>query len=316
MPKPRKALIIRFSSFGDILQCFPAAQHLKLQGFDEVHWLTREDFKDLVSLNPYVDKTIGFRRSEGLKGLVAFAFELRKHSYELIYDAHNNLRSHILCAILRWGSHFVRRKKFRLRRYLLFRWKLNLFNTKVIGRDTYLQPLSTSTKNLKGFQNVSSGDGPIVLVPGAAWPLKQWPVQHWLELIRSFPNEKFIILGGKSDAVCFEIANRCNSPLVKTLAGQLSYAESYQLIKGARAVISNDTGLLHAADLFEIPTIALIGPSAFGYPASNTSHVAEVQLWCKPCSKDGRGRCKNTEFMKCMRDIKPESVAKTLGALI
>jgi len=312
----RKVLIVRFSSLGDILQCFPAAQYLKSQGFDEVHWLTREDFSGVVNLNPYVDKTIAFDRKSGFPGLIKLAIKLRHNSYDLIYDAHNNLRSNILIWILRPTlKNLIRRPKFRLRRYLLFRWHRNLFGGRFVGRTSYLKPLGASEHKFDWKFN-SSKENYVALVPGAAWPLKIWPSHNWVELIRKFPQQNFLILGGKSDEICFEIEQKTRELKVKNMAGKTSLVESIECLAKAKAVVANDTGLLHAADLLNVPTIALIGPSAFGYPASPSSQVMETDLWCKPCSKDGRGRCKNQIYMKCMRDINPESVSQILGRML
>ncbi len=307
--RKRKVLVIRFSSFGDILQCFPVAQQLKAAGFDEVHWLTREDFVEVVRTNPAIDKTIGFARSQGLYALIRLALQLRTESYDLIYDAHNNLRSHIFSIILRLGTRLVRRKKFRLHRYLLFRWHWNLFGKKVVGQQTYLEPLGASASQYP--ISVLQKENYVALVPGAAWPLKVWPLEHWLALIDQFPNENFVVLGGSNDHICFEIQKQL--PHVEVLAGQLSLLESMQYIAKAKAVVANDTGLLHAADLYQVPAVALIGPSAFGYPAAKTSVVQEVELWCKPCSKDGRGKCRNSIYKKCMYDISPKKVATALN---
>ncbi len=308
----RKVLIVRFSSLGDILQCFPAAQHFKALGYDQVHWLTRSDFGEVVGLNPYVDQTLEFPRARGsfsgFLSLFKLAFSLRGN-YDLVYDAHNNLRSHILCAVLRWNTKILRRKKFRWRRFLLFKFHWNLFKSKVIGQQTFLDPLNTELKPFS-WKNILQKENYVALVPGAAWALKQWPLKHWLDFIQKFPEENFVILGGKSDNICFEIENEI--PRVKNFAGQLSLAESIGVLSQAKAVVSNDTGLLHAADLFQVPTVALIGPSAFGYPAAPTSETLEVDLWCKPCSKDGRGRCKNKIYQKCMVDISPQRVAQTI----
>jgi ADP-heptose:LPS heptosyltransferase len=310
----RKVLILRFSSLGDILQCFPAAAALKAD-YPEIHWLTREDFAEVVRLNPYVTKTLSFNRTKGLIGLIKLAFQLREQKYDLIYDAHNNLRSHIICAILRWNSKLVRRKKFRFRRYFLFRWRWNLFGKKILGQETFLEPLGVSQNDFQLNLPVSKQNY-VALVPGAAWPLKLWPRDHWLDLIHKFPNQKFVIIGGKSDQICFEIESRTKREQVTNLAGQLSLVESIQKIAAAKAVIANDTGLLHAADLLGLPTVALIGPSAFGYPTSKKSHTLEVDLWCKPCSKDGRGRCRNKTHMKCMIDIDSKRVAKKLAEIM
>ena len=73
-------------------------------------------------------------------------------------------------------------------------------------------------------------------------------------------------------------------------------------------MISADTGALHIADLFGRQAIALMGPTAFGLVARPTSVVLSVPLDCRPCSKDGRGRCSQKIYQRCMVEITPAQV--------
>jgi ADP-heptose:LPS heptosyltransferase len=61
-----KFLIIRFSSIGDIVLTTPVVRCLKQQvPGAEVHYLTKENYRGLVSNNPYVDKSTGTRQQLG-----------------------------------------------------------------------------------------------------------------------------------------------------------------------------------------------------------------------------------------------------------
>jgi heptosyltransferase-2 len=62
------------------------------------------------------------------------------------------------------------------------------------------------------------------------------------------------------------------------------------------------------ADLFRVPGIALIGPTAFGYPSGPTVRVIEQAFPCRPCTKDGRGKCRRAR--SCMEEISPGEVAR------
>ena len=55
-----KILIIRFSSIGDIALTSPVIRCLKNQlANSEVHYLTKNTFKQIIESNPYVSKTYG-----------------------------------------------------------------------------------------------------------------------------------------------------------------------------------------------------------------------------------------------------------------
>ena len=100
------------------------------------------------------------------------------------------------------------------------------------------------------------------------------------------------------------------------LAGKVSLVETSRVIERASLVVSNDTGSLQVADQMERPTIALIGPTAFGYPSHATSIYLENPLWCQPCSKDGRGGCVNDLYKRCLVELAPERVAAKAIAML
>lgn len=327
----KKVLLIRFSSFGDIVQALPAASAIKQSWPEaELHWLVRADFQDLVKNHPAVNKTWILNRQDGLKGLIRLSQQLAKEQFTHVYDAHNNLRSRLLALLLRWHgrrTRWLRRPKNRLKRLLLFRFRLNLLPQPFVGQLSYLQPLTkwkisselplapqffcATETQVKIRAQISDWQPFVALVPGAAWELKRWPVSHWRKLISLCKEQRFVILGGQDEKFCEEIQSVAPER-VRNFAGLVSLAESCAILQDASSVVSNDTGLLHVADSLGLPTVAIIGPTAFGYPARATSRVAELDLPCKPCSKDGRGRCRNPVFQKCLRDLSAEQVRTLL----
>lgn len=326
-----KLLVIRFSSFGDIVQAIAVPRaFLDAYPGSSVDWLTREDFASLVAEQDSISKVISFSRRSGFLGLLSLAWELSRSGYTHIYDAHSNLRSSILMALLRvlsWRSKFAVRPKSRFRRFLFFKFRMrSVLPRPFRAADSYHRPLETwglSPVVPSGAQFRvtagpvpelrSSGAGPVVaLAPSAAWEMKRWPVEHWKTLIDLMPDASFVLLGGKEDTFLLQL----EGPRVKNLAGKLSLVESSRVIAAADLVISNDTGSLQVADQMERPTIALIGPTAFGYPSHSTSVALEKPLWCQPCSKDGRGRCVNDLYKRCLVELEPTVVAAQARALL
>lgn len=344
-------LIIRFSSFGDIVQSIgvPKAFRNKFSNA-KVDWLTREDFSELLTRHPEIHHVISFSRKKGFIELIRLAIELSTAHYTHIYDAHNNLRSHILVSVLKfcylirhlesaikknsdWRSPlFIRRPKNRIKRLLYFKFRLptlprhyrgaNSFHEPLVpwglepivpsGRQLFVDPsLPHSVENL-----LSSESKPIVaFAPSAAWAMKRWPVSHWQELVRLLPEFSIFLLGGPEDDFLKEIA-AIAPERVRNLAGQLTFNESCAFVARVPLLVANDTGLLHVADQMETPVIGLIGPTAFGYPTHATSLFLETPLYCQPCSKDGRGRCRNNIYQKCLVDILPKKVAKKIKLIL
>lgn len=328
MNTENKVLIIRLSSFGDILQCLSSPAVLKKAWPDsQVHWVVRSDFEELIAHNPHIENVWSFNKKRGLLAWLQLAYRLRSEDFTHVYDAHSNLRSRLLCAVFRmvfWKNSYsvIRRSKMRFKRFLLFQLGKNLFPTPFKGQVSFLKPLQKwnidtsipskpqlhfSSDTLARVNPLLPKEKFIAIAPSAAWPMKRWPIDYWKQLISLNPEKYFVILGGPDDQFCAEIAAIAPQRTLN-LAGQLKLLESCAVLLSAQQVVSADTGLLHAADLLGKKTIALIGPTAFGYPSHPNSHVLETSLDCKPCSKDGRGRCTQDVYQKCMVSISPQMV--------
>ncbi len=341
LPSRAKVLIIRLSSIGDIIQCMSVVEGIKNTFPEsEVHWIVRQDMQKILQADPQIDKLLVFDRKEGLLGLMKFAWRLRKEGYDLVYDAHYNIRSRIIKSILTpfWKQWFgikpllVVRKKHRLRRILFFQFGMkNALPNPFRAIASFQLPLKkagvdfdarkkkewrfpeevSKAVQAKVFQEMPDGQKWVTLVPSAAYEMKRWPVEYFKELVTSMPDYHFVVIGGPEDVFCEEI---CSVAPDRTynLAGKTSLIESFYIVSESQFVVSADTGFLHAADLFRRNGVALLGPTAFGYPTNEEMEVLKSDLACMPCSKDGSGGCKMKVYKQCMFDIRPEMVKERI----
>lgn len=324
-----KILMIRFSSLGDVTQSLSVASRLNDLG--EVHWVIRSDMADLAKAHPSVKKLWILDRKAGFFSLLQLAFQLRAERFSRIYDAHNSLRSRILCALL-W-IHFpfpklVRKPRYTWKRILLFWFRINTFRKPFSGQRELLRPLAKwglSTEVLpptpqifftekeldesKDIFNQLQGKSPIGLAPSSAHELKKWPKDYWKELIQILPEEKFIAFGGPDDHFIQEIQAAAPDRVINA-AGRLTVKGSGAALLKCKLLVANDTGLLHIAEQSGVPAIALMGPAPFGFPSRESTRILERNLSCRPCSKHGQGPCKNPIFQECLRSISPQEVAQ------
>ena len=340
MSQNEKILIIRFSSFGDVVQSLSLPSALK-QSFPkaEIHWITRSDMASLLQGHPALDRVWVFSRASGIDGLIKLGWEMRGQNFTRIYDAHNNLRSHLLSFILRpfgllgFGPRLLRRSIRRWKRFLLFRFRVNTFEKPFSGQRDLLEPLQAwgvskspppapqifiAPADQKKAQEIAGNfAGSIALAPSAAYFLKRWPKEHWIDLIKTMPEQKFILLGGPQDTFIEEIAQAAPNRTLN-LAGKTSLGESAAIVELSSLLIANDTGLLHVGEQLGKNCIALMGPAPFGFPSRATTKIMEIDLACRPCSKHGQGPCVNKKFHRCLVDITPAQVAfeavKKVGA--
>ena len=335
-----KILLIRFSSFGDVTQTLSVPTKLKKLNA-EVHWATREDMSPLIQGHPWVDKIHTLDKRSGVSGLIKFILKLRAEKYSRIYDAHNNLRSHLICFFLRFPldisrvfsqPKLVRTSQKRIKRFLLFNLRINTYKMPFSGQRDLLEPLTewgiddtlppapqikiqdTSMKKIEAFLNDKNIKSFYALAPSAAFILKRWPVKHWIELIQKMPRENFVILGGPEDTFINEIA-KSDPDRVFNLAGQCTLQDSAAVVFLSKALVSNDTGVLHLGEQLGKKTIALMGPAPFGFPSRPSTRILQRNLDCRPCSKHGQGPCKNKIFHECLESILPDEVCQQLTTM-
>jgi ADP-heptose:LPS heptosyltransferase len=325
-----KILIVRLSSFGDIIQGMSVLAPLKKQfSTAPIHWVARSDMAPLLEMTNLIDQSWSYDRKSGLRGLFQLGFQLRAEGFTHIYDAHSNLRSFILKLIL-WspGRKIITRSKERLKRFLLFQCRVNTFDWPYQGMKSFVKPLKTwfvlseslqikfnfSKPEINKVSNFESSKK-ISLVPSAAWKMKRWPIGHWKRLIELLPEYEFIVLGGPGDDFCSELQALAPERVINT-AGQLSLRESCLVVQDSLLVISADTGLLHVADLTGTPCLALIGPTAFGFPTHSNVEVMQKDMQCRPCTKDGRGSCSQRIYQQCMVDISAQEVADKIRTML
>ncbi|QWD77725.1 lipopolysaccharide heptosyltransferase II [Polynucleobacter sp. MWH-Svant-W18] len=159
-----------------------------------------------------------------------------------------------------------------------------------------------------------------VLCPGAEYgPTKRWPTDHFAKLTKLLLAEnssnQVILLGGKGDHILGqEITSQAGAvDNLQNWCGETSLDEAIALISMSKAVISNDSGLMHIAAALNTPQIAIFGSSdpAHTPPLSNKAKVIWLNMSCSPCHKR---ECPLGHLL-CLKDILPEQVFATLNTL-
>ncbi len=176
-----------------------------------------------------------------------------------------------------------------------------------------------SVQNKLQSANISS-DLIYVMCPGAEYgPTKRWPTEHFAtlaqKLIAENPNIQIVLLGSKSDhALGQEITSQVKiNGNLHNWCGNTSLDEAIALIGMSKAVVSNDSGLMHIAAALNTPQVAIFGSSdpVHTPPLSDKAQVIWLNMPCSPCHK----RECPLGHLRCLKDILPEQVLATLNTL-
>jgi len=328
-----KVLVIRFSSIGDIVLTTPVIRCLKQQRPDvEIHYLTKHAYSNLLAQNPYISK-LHYLQDE----LDEILETLKTEKYDCIIDLHNNLRTLRVKKALNIQSHSFR--KLNVQKWLLTNLKVNLMPDisiveryfeavaplKVLndgkGLDYYLP---TDQKLSNTDIPMSHWGGYVGCVIGGSCGTKQLPVAQWKKFCEIIPYP-VILMGGPEDR---EDGNEIamQDPIkIYNSCGKFNLNESAELVKIARVIVSNDTGLMHVAAAFQKPIISLWGNTSpeMGmfpyYGFNNLKHrvapqsvlIENKNLSCHPCSKIGYARCPKKHF-KCMNELNMNVVSEAV----
>jgi heptosyltransferase-2 len=182
--------------------------------------------------------------------------------------------------------------------------------------------ISTSAKQSiqSKLQSANITESIYVFCPGAEYgPSKRWPTEHFArlaqELMKENPNNHIILIGSQADQnLANEISPQGNqNSNIHNWCGSTSLDEAIALIGMSKAVVSNDSGLMHIAAALRVPQVAIFGSSdpAHTPPLSDRAKVIWLDLPCSPCHK----RECPLGHLKCLKDIRPQQVLATLNTL-
>ena len=162
-------------------------------------------------------------------------------------------------------------------------------------------------------------DGYCVFAPGAEYgPAKRWPISHFAELARSMDRPAVLLGSAKEAALCEEISGAAPGRCLN-LAGKTSLLHAFALIAAAKAVVSNDSGLMHVAAAFGVPQVAVFGSSSPLHtpPLNARAQVVWLKddplyqppLDCAPCFE----RECPLGHTRCLVDVTTQRVRQALG---
>lgn len=153
--------------------------------------------------------------------------------------------------------------------------------------------------------------GAVVFCPGAKFgPAKRWP--HFADLARQLPDERIVILGTVEDRQAAAEVVRVAGDRASDLTGRTSLAGAGAIMAGARAVVSNDSGLMHLAGFIGVPVVGIFGSTSpvWTGPLGARTVVLTSREACSPCF---RRTCRYGHY-RCQAGIGVDAVVGALAS--
>lgn len=318
-----KILVIRFSSIGDVVLTTPIVRCLKQQLPDAViHFITKKNFLPILEDNPYIDKIYAIQSS--IKEVVS---DLKKEKYDWVIDLHKNVRT--LALKQKLGSPSRSFPKMNVEKWMLVKFKIDRM-PKLHVVDRYFETVKhlgvvndelpcdffiakKAEINIEDTFEISGSF--ITIAIGAQYATKRMTFEKLTEIINQL-DETIILVGGSMDAgLAKQLIDHFPSKNIRNACGGFSLQQSASIVKQSKLIITNDTGLMHIASCFKIPTVSVWGntvPALGMYPYFPKNpelfSIHEVKgLSCRPCSKIGYQKCPKGHF-NCINQLDVGSI--------
>ena len=191
---------------------------------------------------------------------------------------------------------------------------LRAINIPVTNVNTELWLPDSKSGKISNIVNSISGKK-VLIHAGSRFKQKNWNNENWNEVIYELTNTydcNIIFVGSNKDQETYnEILsgeNKIDSKKIINLCGKLKIEETIELVKDMNLVIGIDSGVIHIAAAFNIPSILLSGPTSLirWTPRSDACQIINKteKYSCAPCIFESKKQyCKNLKTAKCMAEI-------------
>ena len=332
-----KIAVVLPNWIGDVVMATPTLRAVRQQfAGAEILGVMRPYVSDVMAGTTWLDREIHY--APGGKGEThntwSLAKALRRERPDMMLLLTNSLRT----GIIAWLSGASRRVGFA--HYgrgplLTEKLKLPVKNGKFLpnsAMDSYLRlaeligcqtiesrtELATTPADEQAADEVwqqlglPSGDRVVVLNSGGAYGAsKSWPAEYFAELAKRLAEQHdfgvLVLCGPAEREMAVSIVEQASHPRVHSLADvPLSIGLSKACVRRSRMMVSTDSGPRHFAAAFDVPVVAIYGPTDIAWSDTHFSRGTNLQLDmdCGPCMK----RVCPLGHHRCMRDLTVDQV--------
>jgi heptosyltransferase-1 len=343
-----KILFIRLSSLGDLILTLPTLKAIKDRyPRAHITWLVQDALQDVLRGNPYLDEIIPVdllsvtdkyaTPTTWLRGGARFFRNLgkaygifRKRKFDIVLEFQALFKSGIFASLNR-GAERYGFKNARELSHLFFNHPIFVRDKSRHAVENYLQfarhfgcstervefPIAIPPEDERYIEKILLQEGikpedfTVFISATARWQSKFWEQSAFArlgdELVRRY-GAKLILSGLPSEVEYLQEIRAMMHEDALIMAGRTTIKQFFALIKHSRLYVGVDSGSMHAAAAFGVPTVALFGPSNSIWigPYGQAQGIVKVDVPCAPCNK------RECSDRSCMLGITPELVLKKI----
>jgi heptosyltransferase II len=301
------------SWLGDTVMATPAIESINKYFDDPKITILGSDISvEVMKYHPNVVNSIIFKKD------LNFIFSQKNFIYKFdsVFSFRSSLRSKIFIARLKCQKKYSFNKKKFINLHQVE--KYNKFINESLGINYEAGDLKIYTRDSKSFKNLL----PIVGInPGATYgSSKRWYPEEFAKVAIRLSNAyDILIFGGPDEKI---IADDIERLLIKSgvqnyqnLTGLTSIEELINYISSLSLFITGDSGPMHLAACFKVPTVSIFGPTndfETSQWRNSRGVIIKKNLDCQPCMKR---KCPLGHH-HCMKDLKAEEVIDVVSSII
>jgi ADP-heptose:LPS heptosyltransferase len=136
-----------------------------------------------------------------------------------------------------------------------------------LGLQTFQSAIPAINQRFDLPEHLKINEPYFVIVPGASWAPKMWPVENFAAVAKELSQLcgiKLVLCGTAAEiSICQEI-ERLSGTTAINLAGQTALCDVVEVLNNAQLLIANDSAAIHIATATGTPSICILGGGHYG----------------------------------------------------
>jgi len=290
-----KIAIVKLSALGDIVHAMVVLQFIKNHYPKiEIDWVVEKDFKELLESHPDINKVhvVNIKNAKKKKSIYLLLNELRRvrkfGPYDLVIDLQGLIKSALITRMISADKTFGF-DKYSARESLAANFYKQTFNfdydKNIVERNialiSFALKIPIIEENIQKkipflfsnrtyfFKTLSSVKKNILLIPGASFKSKCYPIEKFAEVATEIDANFLIIWGNQKEKIMADKIKALSPEVI--ICEELSLDALISLISQVDLVLGPDTGPTHMAWALNKSSITLFGST----PGHRNSYITK-----------------------------------------